>query len=242
MGRPFSDITLYAQTPNLVGTKEYIEDISLQNYVCDLYGVSMHGYKPPNTTRICIQTAYYNIWDRTWKSGSLVSAAAYFNYEDYSQLATPEKYIYVLKIIHETMLQLSVEYNWNKSVFEKAHDEIIANNFLFKIAYPTKLSRDKKKVVGVILDKTVDTTTINVSIENEGRISIIKLFDKKSWWWHDSAYKLAKNSKWFDNDRFGLFYKPCNWSAWYSIKSQKVTFEKDGFLSNESNLEKTFIF
>jgi hypothetical protein len=242
MGRPFGDITLYSQTPHSVGTQEYNEETSLQNYICDLYCVCMHGYKPPNTTRVCIQTAYNNIWDRTWKNGSLVSAAAYFNYDDYSKLTTYGKYNYILVIIHQTMLQLSSEYNWDKLVFEKAYNEIIANNFSFKIEYPIKLSKDKKKLANIVLSKTETKTIVNISFEYGGQSSSIMLFEKKNWWWYDAAYKLAKGSKWFDDDRFGLSYKPYAWSVWYSIKDNEVTFEKDGVLSNQSNIEKVFTF
>jgi len=49
MGRPFSDITLYTPGPYSVGTPEYIEEVSLQNYVSDLYVQKMYGYKPPKT-------------------------------------------------------------------------------------------------------------------------------------------------------------------------------------------------
>jgi hypothetical protein len=30
------------------------------------------------------------------------------------------------------------------------------------------------------------------------------LVEKTNWFWHDSAYSLAKNCKWLDNSSFGL--------------------------------------
>ena len=62
MGVPFSDITLYNPTVNTVGTLEYIEQVSLQNFVSDLYVQNMNGYKPPKTSRITIQPAFHEIW------------------------------------------------------------------------------------------------------------------------------------------------------------------------------------
>lgn len=242
MGRPFGDITLYAETPHLVGTKEYLEDTSLQNYICDLYGVCMHGYKPPYVTRICIQTAYFNIWDRTWKTGSLISAAAYFQYDEYSILNTFEKFKYILELVHNTILALCLEYKWNKNVFEKAYEEVLTNNFEYKIKFESKLSKDRKKTANIILTKTIYTTSVSIYLESEGKKSVIKLFEKKNWFWYDSANKLSRNNKWFDNDKFGLFYKPLAWCCWYSIKGNSVTFENSGNLSNESNIQKLFIF
>jgi len=136
MGIPFSDITLYAPTPYKAGTKEYIEDISLQNFVSDLYVQMMHGYKPPKTTRITIQPAYHNIWNRTWKTGSIVAIAPYYNYDEYAVLNTKEKYMYILDVIQVATLQLSEEYKWDKAVFDKAYKEILESNFNFKIHYP----------------------------------------------------------------------------------------------------------
>ncbi len=37
MGAPFSDITLYLPTPHTVGTPDYYEQTSLENFVSDLY-------------------------------------------------------------------------------------------------------------------------------------------------------------------------------------------------------------
>ena len=93
-----------------------------------------------------------------------------------------------------------------------------------------------------VLTKTETTTTFNALLDINGYRSKIKLFDKKNWWWYDSSYQLVKNNKWFDNDKFGLFYKPYDWSVWYSIKEAKITFNKDGVLSNQMDIDKLFTF
>ena len=80
MGAPFSDITLYTPTPHTVGTNEYWEDTSLKNFVSDLYVQKMYGYKPPKTSRITIQPAFHQIWNRTWKNGSIVSIAPFYSH------------------------------------------------------------------------------------------------------------------------------------------------------------------
>ncbi|HEX5151647.1 MAG TPA: hypothetical protein VFW07_09355 [Parafilimonas sp.] len=153
MGAPFHDIALYAPTFYKPCTPEYREEKSLYNYISDLYIVCMHGYKPPNITRVCIEPSYYNIWNRTWKNGSLRTIAVDFNYEAFLSLKISDKYKYVLDVIQEAMLKLSEEYNWDKNVFEKAYEEIIANDFRFKIDYPAKMSKDKKKIANVSLEK-----------------------------------------------------------------------------------------
>ena len=74
MGAPFSDITLYTPTPHPVGTPEYWEDISLKNFVSDLYVQKMYGYKPPKTSRITIQPVYHNIGIERGKMGQLLQS------------------------------------------------------------------------------------------------------------------------------------------------------------------------
>jgi hypothetical protein len=86
MGAPFSDISLYLPTPHSVGTSEYDEEMSIENFVNDLYVSKMNGYKPPKTSRITLQPAYHKIWNRTWKNGSIVTIAPYYNYENMHRL------------------------------------------------------------------------------------------------------------------------------------------------------------
>lgn len=154
MGRVFSDITLYTPGPHTVGTPEYIEEVSLQNYVSDLYVQKMYGYKPPKTSRITIQPAFHEIWKRTWKTGSIFDIAPYYSYDEYASFDKFGKYKYILDLIQTATLQLSDEYHWDKTVFEKAYKEVIDNNFKFKIDYPKKLSRDKSKSANLSIEKT----------------------------------------------------------------------------------------
>jgi hypothetical protein len=242
MGRPFTDITLYAETRYNNNTPEYWEETALRNYISDLYIRKMHGYKPPNATRVSIDPSYYKIWDRTWKIGSIFSIAQEFIYEKYLSLDKEGKYKYVLDIIHTSMVQLSEEYNWDKTVFERAYKEVLENNFKFQIDYLPKLSRDKKTSAKLTLQKTDMVPSLYASFSTGNEEVFVKLLDKRNWWWYDSIYKLANSSKWFDNDRFGVYYKPYKWKVWYSLKYKKVTFEKDNVPFEQMNIDDLFKF
>ena len=227
MGAPFTDISLYTPTPHTPDTPEYWEETSLQNFVSDLYVQKMYGYKPPKATRVSIQPAFHGQWSRPWKHGSVISIAPYFNYEDYSILEKKGKYQYILDLIQTSMLQLCEEYNWEKFVFEKAYTEIIETDFLFRIEYPSKLSKDKKKSAKISIEKTETITTVYSDLEVNGSASKIKLFDKKNGWWYDCVYKLCPYNKWIDNDKFGIHYDKGIIDIWYSIEKDKVElFEK----------------
>jgi hypothetical protein len=179
MGAPFSDITLYTSIPHRPGTPEYWEDISLQNFVSDLYVQKMNGYKPPKTSRITIQPSFHGIWDRTWKNGSIVAIAPYYSYEEYSAHGKRGKYLYTLDLIQRAIIPLSEEYDWDKTIFENAYRQVLECDFNFEIKYPSKQSRDRKKTARLIIRKTETITSVFISIEVNNTVIERKLFDKR---------------------------------------------------------------
>jgi hypothetical protein len=242
MGAPFSDITLYTPTRFKTGTAEYWEERSLLNFVSDLYVQNMNGYKPPKTSRITIQPGFHDTWKRTWKNGSIVAIAPFFSYEEFSALDKPGKYRYILDLIQSATIRLSEEYNWDKAVFENAYKKTWDSNFNFRITYPAKQSRDRKKSGSLIIAKPQTVTSVFVEITTKGIITAKKLFDKKNAWWYDCAYYLARHTKWFDTDRFGIAYKRGNLDMWYSISKDEVELYEQGERVGEINFGKYFVF
>lgn len=242
MGASFSDITLYIPTTHTVDTPEYLEDVYLQNFVSDLYVQKMYGYKPPKTTRVTIQPAFHGQWVHPWNHGSIISIAPYFNCEDYNILEKKGKYQFILDLIQSSMLQLSDEYHWEKSVFERAYTEIIESDFNFKIDYPSKLSRDKKKSAKLSIEKTETITTVYSYIEINGTASKIKLLEKKNLWWYDCVYKLCLFNKWIDNDKFGIHYKKGIIEVLYSTEKDEVELFEKGNRVAVLNFKNYFLF
>jgi len=242
MGSPFSDITLYTQIPHSVGTPEYWEETSLQNFVSDLYVQKMYRYKPPKASRVTIQTAYHNIWKKTWKIGSIISIAGYYSYDDFKVLNKKGKYHYILDLIQNSMLKLSEEYKWDRTVFEKAYKEVIESDFKFKIDYPVKKSRDKKKAAKLSIEKTETKTSVYADISANGSTHKVKLFDKENMWWYDCVYKLSQYNKWFDKDRFGISYGKGMIDIWYSIDQNEVATFENGNTVKEIDFKKFFRF
>lgn len=85
----------------------------------------MNGYKPPKTSRITIQPAYHEIWNRTWRNGSIVSIAPFFSHEEFSSLDKPGKYKYILDLIQTATTQLCDEYQWDKMIFKNAYKKTL---------------------------------------------------------------------------------------------------------------------
>jgi hypothetical protein len=242
MGAPFSDITIYTPTPHEVGTTEYWEEISLINFVSDLYVQDMNGYKPPKTSRITIQPAYYDIWKRTWKNGSVIAIAPYFSYDVFSSFDKQGKYKYILDLIQAATIQLSDEYQWDKSVFENAYRKSLASEFKFKIECASKQSRDKKKNAIFVINKTETVTSAYVDINVNGSVTTRKLFDKKNSWWYDCVYYLARHNKWFDNNRFGVGFGKGKIDIWYSLDKDIVELYEDGQQVTAIDFRKYFLF
>lgn len=241
MGAPFSDITIYNPTPYTAGTPEYAEERALINFVSDFYVQNMGGYKPPKTSRITIQPAYHKDWGRTWKNGSIVAIAPFFSHEEFSSLEKSNKYKYILDLIQTATIQLSEEYNWDRKVFEIAYNKTLASNFNFRIQYPLKQSRDRKKTGSLIVTKTETITSVYVEIDMDRDIKSRKLFDKKNLWCYDCVYYLAKNSKWFDNDRFGIGFGKGKIDIWHSLSEDTVRLFEYGKPVAEVNYSRFFL-
>jgi hypothetical protein len=91
-----------------------------------------------------------------------------------------------------------------------------------------KKSIDKKNIGQIRLVKSEEKSTLYVTI-NKGDIEIKKiLLEKNNWWSFDSAYKLAKKSKWLDNMTFGYSENCC-----FSIEKNEIInnlkFEENDF-------------
>ncbi len=242
MATPFSDITIYSPTPYTVGTPEYWIETSLINFVSDLYVQNMSGYKPPKTSRITIQPAYHDIWNRTWKNGSIVAIAPFFSHDEFSAFDKLGKYNYILDLIQAATIQLSDEYQWNRQVFENAYKRTLESNFNFRIEYPTKQSKDRKKSGIFVITKTETITSVHVDININGTITTKKLFDKKNSWWYDCVYYLARHNKWFDNNRFGIAFGKGKIDVWYSLDKNVVELYEGGQQVTEIDFKKYFLF
>jgi hypothetical protein len=242
MGATFSDISLYTPIPYEAGTPEYREITSLENFISDLYVQHMNGYKPVGATRITVQPSYYGIWKKPEKMGSIVSVAPYYNYDEFAALEKREKYKYVLDLIQQATIISSEEFNWDKSVFERAYENIIETDFKFQINCPPKQARDKKKSGYLSIEKTESVTSMYVNVIKEDQTIKQLLFEKKNSWRYDCVYILSKYSKWFDSDKFGIAYRKNRIIISYSLEQNKIAFIEKGNEVESINFRNHFLF
>jgi hypothetical protein len=242
MATPFSDISIYAPIPHKLGEPAYYETTALFNFVSDLYVQRMNGYKPPKTTRITIQPAFHTIWEGPHKNGSIVHTAPFFSYGQFVARDKLGRYRYILDIIQTVTLQLSDMYLWDRAVFERAYEHILANDFRFRLEYPAKLSRDRKKIANIVVTKTETVTTAHVEIQTSGTVHTKKIFEKKNSWCYDCVYHLARHGKWFDNDRFGIGVAKGGIEMWYSLANDSVSLYEKGQPVPSIDFGKYFLF
>ena len=95
------------------------------------------------------------------------------------------------------------------------------------------MSRDKKKLGQVVSEKTEKITILNLLFTIGNETKTIKLFENTNWFWYDIAYKLAKNSKWLDNNSFGVSLKNNEKFGYYSLLDDviigKLDFKENDF-------------
>jgi hypothetical protein len=180
--------------------------------------------------------------EQDMENGSIVAIAPFFNHDEFSALDKLGKYRYILEVIQTSTIQLSDEYQWDRTVFENAYKKSLDSNFKFKIEYPPKQSKDRKKSGVFVIKKSETITSAYVDIHVNGSVITKKLFDKKNSWWYDCVYYLARYNKWFDTDRFGIAYGKGKIDIWYSIEKNEIEFYEDGQRVAEINFSKYFLF
>jgi hypothetical protein len=230
---PLDDITIYYDGSVIEDNGK--ADFTLTvNYVCDFYHKMLNGYKPPKTGRICVSLNKEKRWDKPHYFGSICHIAHVIDEEKYLSLSKLDKYKYILDLLHQAILELTDVYDWDKEVFQNAYDQIHKMDFKFSLHYPPKKSRDKKNVGQIIIEKTEKITTLNLSFTVGDKSKKIKLFENKNWFWYDIAYEMAKNSKWLDNNSFGVYSKKTDKYGYYSLIDDvivgKLNFKENEFI------------
>ena len=129
MGIPLYDITIYYDGHQ--NTEKSVEDEFMQtaNYVTKLYHKNLSGYKPPKTSRISITMGRAIQFLKPFYHGSICVCSVIIDEEKYAQLSTQERYKFILEILHKTIMNLAEIFNWDKNVFDKSYNQVLATNF-----------------------------------------------------------------------------------------------------------------
>lgn len=220
--RPLGDITLY-YFGNVLNDNGAKSDFRMHvNYICDFYHKMLKGYKPPKTSRICIHANKEKNFDLPDYNGAICHIACAINEERYINSSKEEKNNYILDLVHSCCFELSDRFNWDRNVFEAAYIEVKNKNFYFELNFPEKKSRDRKKSAFVQISKTEQHATLYLVFMVGDSPQKIKLFEKRNWYWYDSIYELASNSKWLDNSTFGVHNKKNDRFSYYSLHDEVI--------------------
>lgn len=239
MARRFLDLKLWAKTPYEEGSAEFWADVSLYNYVCDLYVQKMNGFRPPKTLQILLQS-WNDERHHPWQVECNVGVSPKFNYNDFNNGDQRGKYLYVLNVIQEGMLELCEAFKWEKAIFESTYREVIAVDFALRVNFPSKLSRDRRTKAGLFIEKSPKTTSVSIELISDGTSSSIKLFDRPNRWSSDCLYDLCRFGKWFDKSTFGIYYNNGVIDVRYSLNDGSIIFSENGIPLKSIDFDKHF--
>ncbi len=220
--RPLNDITIYPSITLLISQQERSDLNFASNFIADYYHNSLDGYKPVKTAKISIWVDNQSPTNDYHFAGAVCLIHATMNVDQYRRLNKYERYSYLLKLMHKAILRTSKQLGWDLQVFDKAYERVKNSNYLFARNYGRKTSRDRKKTVDIILEKSELETVLKLAIQSDGNEKTVDLFSKKNWYWYDSVYKIIKQCKWIDTDRFGYQPKNSKHFVYYSLSKGEV--------------------
>jgi hypothetical protein len=111
----------------------------LTNFVCDLYLQNINGYKPNKVDKIVLQLRM-NTVDADFTPtyfGTICNIYNGIDDDKYLSNSDNENLLYLLNLLHNSVIKASNKEGWHNEVFIKAYEKIIIDNF--------QLQADKKK-------------------------------------------------------------------------------------------------
>jgi hypothetical protein len=218
--RKLDDITFYfSSTKKIPQTPDDWSFRKVANFVCDMFYYNLDGYKPPHTSRINIMlnenpSAAEN---SVCYFGSICLINAKIDEDKYLKNSLIENQFFLLEIIKSATDSASIEYNWDKSVFENAYKKTIALGFNFNITLHEKKKGDK--VLKTIIEKDIHNSFLKIKLENK----TITLIKKDNICCHDSIFSWGEKVKWFNTDEVGIELKKQQVKISYSISKDTLT-------------------
>jgi hypothetical protein len=101
-----------------------------------------------------------------------------FNEEEYLSLSKHGRYKYILDLLHFAVLELSETYGWDKSVFIKSYNHIIASQFKFERAYPKNIERQEIYRAS-FTHQNVNQSILSIQIQSGGKTINKILIEKR---------------------------------------------------------------
>ncbi|QJX47458.1 hypothetical protein HMJ29_11120 [Hymenobacter taeanensis] len=209
-----TDLTLHDQFHPAEGQRQFQHRA---NYVSDLYQQFLHGYKPPNTSRISITLVAEQKPTQAWIVGSVAVLDQYAHAPTYDALSDPAKLSFLLDRLHEAVGNLCRAFHWDEAVFDHAYHQVQKQRFVFRFEFPEKVTRDGKKRAHLLLEKTLTHSRLSACLDAGGSTVRATLYEGPNRWWYDPVYALTKRGKWITNDQFGVHTTCPYFRAWYSL-------------------------
>ena len=201
---PLTDITIYDTFDPIVLPNEEGRIVRREKmFVCELYHDNLNNYKPPKTSRICLDITSEKTETNLYYFGSILHSSHYFDKEVFLNLEKFGRYEFLLDYIHNSILTIAEKLYWDKSIFLKAYSEVKSKDFKYFKEFPAKLAPDKRKKGQAIIEKTEEMSKWSLRIFGKDIDITTIMIQKTNSYPLDLNPILAKKSKWIDNDKFG---------------------------------------
>ncbi len=193
----FYDITLYRRS----GNNDDGIFTTQNNLISDLYIDFFDGYKPPGTTRICVDIGNED-YIRGYH-GSILGAEVAFDENDYQTSSVHQQHQIILDTIHSIAIFCADKYGWDKTVLNNAYKKVIKCGFIYKKELKKRLSKDRKHYAALLLENDGKSTIISVIFYNlKGELlNTVELLQSFR------HHNLITHHNWLNNQEFGLQLK-----------------------------------
>lgn len=217
--------------------KDSIDFEKTRLYIADAYQTNLDSYKPCKATRIGIYLCEKELWNgKPWFNGSICHLPAQFDKIKYPELSSTEAKLYLLNLIHSTILEFCEDLQWEKSKFEQAYLKLVENHLNYLKEYPVKTSSDKKNFAQVVVRKTQEFTIVYFRVNSME----LKVYEIENRFYEDPTDKFVSKNKWFDNNTFGISASVDEFRFFYSLNSNKIEYRIESKYSDEANLRERF--
>jgi hypothetical protein len=214
-----TDITLYDNFYPAEGERLFRHRA---NYIGELYVQALGDYKPLKTSRISISLVPDPHPRYPSMAGSVMCVYQEVHTPTYDVLPDADKLRYLLARLHEAICYLCQTFHWDAAAFANAYQQVVDGDLKFRVAYPEKLSRNRKHRAHLLLEKTLTTTRLFACVAGEGQPVQALLHEGANWGAYDPVYAVVKHGKWLTRDAFGVHTARPECRVWYSLPEGRV--------------------
>ncbi len=194
-------------------------------FISKLYSRFISDVKIENLRKIAIQLVNSHDAAHIIPTNKLTKVCLVYRYFEWQNLENEvletNRYKILLDLILDTILEISVKFNWPVEPFKNAYSEATKTGFKNEyVLLAPKLSNDRRYSASLVVVRDKEYSSIFIQLidtKHESEIKIIELI--KISFYEDDLSNIAKNLKWINNEEFVISNKEEEINFKYSVKN-----------------------